>query len=142
MPVLFTWLFTALSVSLRAQIAAFVAWLARFLLARLAGMRLFFAGLFIYGLDAFLRFILVFFGVGLVTYSGIDYLISEGLNYVNARFSEIPVELLNIVVFMGAKDFISILSAAIVANVALKSSVTGARMAINSGRGVWNPPSN
>lgn len=138
----FNWLFLSFSVFFRSQLASFVAWLSRFALAALSSARLFFAGLFIYGLDAFFRFALVFFGVGLVTYSGVDYLINQGINYLNARFAEIPVELLNIVIFMGAKDFISILSAAIVANVALKSSATGAKMALNSGRGVWNAPRN
>lgn len=137
---LFSWLFIAISALFRAQISAYVAFISRFFLARLAGIRFFFAGLFIYGLDAFFRFILVFFGVGLVTYSGIDYLITEGFNYLNARFSEVPIELLDIIIFMGAKDFVSILSAAIAANIALKTSVTGAKVAINSSRGAWNPP--
>lgn len=138
----FNWLFLSISVFFRSQLASYVAWLSRLMLSGLSSARLFFAGLFIYGIEYFFRFILVFFGVGLVTYSGTDYLINSGLNYINARFAEVPLELLNIVVFMGAKDFISILSAAIVANVALKSSVAGAKMALNSGGGVWNAPRN
>lgn len=142
MKTLIFWLFTSLRVAFSASFLSFLAWLGRFFLSIFSSIRLFFAGLLFFGLEGLFRFALVFFGVGLVTYTGTDYVLNHAIDYLLTRFNAIPVELFDILVFMGVQDFINIVTAALTANIALKSSVSSARVALSPNQGVWNAPRN
>lgn len=139
---LIIWLFLSLSVGFRASLLSLLAWVGRFFLSIFSSIRLFFAGLLFFGLEGLLRFALVFFGVGLVTYTGTDYVLNHAIDYLLARFNAVPVALFDILVFMGVQDFINIVTAALAANIALRSSVNSARVAVNANKGVWNAPRN
>lgn len=111
--------------------------LAGFAPVLLTPIRIFFAGLLIAGIRGLVRFALVYIGVGLVTYVGMDYFLTQSIDFLNSRVSAIPPELFEILKFMGLVDFITIITSAMTANIALKLTVGATKAVINRNSQAW-----
>lgn len=74
---------------------------------------------------------LIALGVGYVTYVGMDLAIDAGINFLNSRYSDLPIELIQIVEVMGVPDAIQYITTAATSAIAIKITAGITRMAAN-----------
>ena len=104
-----------------------------------ATFRVFLMGLGVTLIQFLVRYVLVALGIGLVTYVGADLTIQGAFDFLTDRFEAVPQELFDLLVFMGVKDFLSILSSAVSMAVTIRALATMSRFRLRNGP-AWTAP--
>ena len=77
------------------------------------------------------HYALIALGIGYVTFVGMDLAIDAGINFLNSRYSDLPVDLIAIVEVMGVPDAIQYIVTAASSAIAIKVTASVTKMVAN-----------
>jgi hypothetical protein len=78
-----------------------------------------------------IHYVLIALGIGYVTYVGMDLAIDEGISFLEARYANLPVDLIAIVQVMGVPDAIQYITTAATSAIAIKLTAGVTKMVAN-----------
>lgn len=70
-------------------------------------------------------------GIGAITYLGMDFALDYGIDLLNAKYNDVPADLLDILVVMGIPDAITIITSTGAAAITLKVTAGTTRWVAN-----------
>ena len=85
-------------------------------------------GIFRWLIPFLVHYVLIALGIGYVTYVGMDLAIDAGINFLNSRYADLPLDLIAIVQVMGVPDAIQYITTAATSAIAIKVTVGVTKM--------------
>ena len=71
-------------------------------------------------------------GLGVITYTGLDYGLEIAIDMLNNKFADRPAQYIDLMAFLGVDDAIKTITSAMSAAIALKVVSTSARIGVTS----------